>query len=66
MGRLVRLGPDDPRQRRDLGVSLVHAGQPGRAIDHLREYLDGGPTAADADAVRGFLDRATADVARWN
>jgi regulator of sirC expression with transglutaminase-like and TPR domain len=66
MGRLVQLGPDDPRQRRDLGVSLVHAGQPGRAIDHPREYLDGVPTADDADAVRGFLDRATAEVARWN
>jgi hypothetical protein len=34
-----------------LGVSLVHAGQPGRAIDHLREYLD---------------RVATAEVARWN
>lgn len=66
MGRLVQLAPDDPLQRRDLGVSLVHAGEPGKAIDHLREYLDRVPTADDADAVRGFLDRATAEVARWN
>jgi regulator of sirC expression with transglutaminase-like and TPR domain len=66
MGRLVQLAPDDPLQRRDLGVSLVHAGRPGKAIDHLREYLDRVPAADDADAVRGFLDRATAEVARWN
>jgi regulator of sirC expression with transglutaminase-like and TPR domain len=66
MERLVQLGPDDPVQRRDLGVSLVHAGKPGRAIGHLKLYLDRLPTAADGDAVRGFLDRATAEVARWN
>jgi regulator of sirC expression with transglutaminase-like and TPR domain len=66
MERLVQLGPGDPVQRRDLGVSLVHAGKPGRAIGHLRLYLDHVPSADDAEAVRGFLDRATAEVARWN
>ena len=66
MERLVQLDPDDPVQRRDLGVSLVHAGRPGRAIAHLRLYLDRLPGADDADAARGFLDRATAEVARWN
>jgi regulator of sirC expression with transglutaminase-like and TPR domain len=66
MERLVQLDPDDPVQRRDLGVSLVHAGKPGRAIAHLKIYLDRLPAADDVDAVRGFLDRATAEVARWN
>ncbi|MDB5305894.1 MAG: hypothetical protein JWO38_96 [Gemmataceae bacterium] len=66
MERLVQLGPDDPVQRRDLGVSLVHAGRPGRAIDHLQMYLDRVPEADDADTVRGFLDSAVRDVARWN
>lgn len=66
MERLVQLAPGDPVQRRDLGVTLVHAGKPGRAIGHLRLYLDRVPAADDADAVRGFLDRATAEVARWN
>jgi regulator of sirC expression with transglutaminase-like and TPR domain len=66
MERLVQLDPDDPVQRRDLGVSLVHADRPGRAIGHLRLYLDRVPGADDAEAVRGFLDRATAEVARWN
>src|SRR5437870_5207633 len=41
--RLRQLSPYDPVQRRDLGVSLVHAGQPGRAVDHLAAYLTASP-----------------------
>ena len=66
IGRLVQLDPADPLQRRDLGVSLVHAGKPGRAIDHLRFYLARVPDADDAAAVRDFLTAATREVARWN
>jgi regulator of sirC expression with transglutaminase-like and TPR domain len=63
---LVQLSPADPTQRRDLGVTLVHAGKPGRAIDHLRAYLDAVPDADDRDRVREFLSDARAAVARWN
>ena len=66
MERLARLAPGDPEQRRDLGVALVHAGKPGRAIDHLRAYLDRVPDAADAGTVRDFLNDAVRDVAKWN
>lgn len=66
MERLARLVPGDPEQRRDLGVALVHAGKPGRAIDHLRAYLDRAPEAADAGTVRDFLNDAMRDVAKWN
>lgn len=66
MERLVALDPADPVQRRDLGVSLIHAGKPGRAIDHLKLYLDHAPAADDADTVRTFLNDATRDVAKWN
>src|SRR5262249_14246110 len=31
IGRLRQLAPDDMLQQRDLGVSLLHAGQPGQA-----------------------------------
>jgi regulator of sirC expression with transglutaminase-like and TPR domain len=64
--RLVAVAPGDPVQRRDLGVSLIHAGKPGRAIDHLQAYLDRAPGADDADTVREFLNAAVRDVARWN
>jgi regulator of sirC expression with transglutaminase-like and TPR domain len=64
IGRIRQLTPDDPVQRRDLGATLVHAGRPGEAIDHLRAYLE--TTPADAAAVRELLDRANAAVARWN
>ena len=64
--RLAQLIPDDPTQRRDLGVLLVQAEQPGRAIDHLRHYLNADPTAEDARDVQKFLAKALTEVARWN
>jgi regulator of sirC expression with transglutaminase-like and TPR domain len=64
--RLAQLIPGDPTQRRDLGVLLVQADQPGRAIDHLQHYLDAAPAADDAEEVRKFLAKALAEIARWN
>lgn len=66
IGRLVTLLPGDATQRRDLGVTLVHAGRPGAAVDHLGAYLAAVPEAADRDAVAEFRKRALAAVARWN
>jgi regulator of sirC expression with transglutaminase-like and TPR domain len=64
--RLVQLTPGDPAQRRDLGVTLFQGGEHGPSIGHLRHYLDRAPAAEDADVVRDFLNRAKAEVARWN
>jgi regulator of sirC expression with transglutaminase-like and TPR domain len=64
--RLAQLIPDDPTQRRDLGVLFVRAEQPGRAIDHLRHYLRAAPNADDAADVRQFLSKALTEVSRWN
>jgi regulator of sirC expression with transglutaminase-like and TPR domain len=64
--RLRRLNPRDPLLLRDLGVSLLNAGQPGKAIDSLQAYLATAPPVADATAVHGFLDKAMGDVAKWN
>jgi regulator of sirC expression with transglutaminase-like and TPR domain len=64
--RLRQLSPDDLLQRRDLGVSLLQAGQPGKAIPHLSAFLAASPQAGDADAVRRLLNRARSEVARWN
>jgi regulator of sirC expression with transglutaminase-like and TPR domain len=64
--RLRQLSPHDAVQRRDLGVSLIHAGQPGRAIDHLAAYLAADPKRPDADTVRQLLNRAYKAVGRWN
>ncbi len=66
IGRLVTLLPGHPLQRRDLGVSLVHAGRPGAAVGHLGAYLEAVPDAADRDTVAEFRKRALAAVARWN
>jgi len=64
--RLAQLIPQDPTQHRDLGVLLVQANQPGRAIDPLRAYLRAEPQAEDACDVQKFLSRALTEVARWN
>jgi regulator of sirC expression with transglutaminase-like and TPR domain len=64
--RLRQLAPHDAEQQRDLGVCLVHAGKPGRAIDLLSAYLDVAAEAQDAEAVREVLQKAKAAVAGWN
>jgi regulator of sirC expression with transglutaminase-like and TPR domain len=66
MGRLLQLNPRDLLQRRDLGIGLLHAGQPGRAIDHLAAYLAAAPDSADAETVRQELNQAFRDVGKWN
>jgi regulator of sirC expression with transglutaminase-like and TPR domain len=66
MHRLKQLHPTDPLAARDLGVALVHAGQPGSAINHLIAYLRAQPHAQDAQAVTRFLTQAQAQVAQWN
>lgn len=64
--RLRQLTPSDLGQRRDLGASLLRAGQPGPAIDHLAAYLDSMADGPDAGAVRKLLNQARGEVARWN
>jgi regulator of sirC expression with transglutaminase-like and TPR domain len=64
--RLRQLRPHDPLQQRDLGETLLQAGQAGRAIDHLQAYLQASPTAEDADNVKQLLTQARGSVARWN
>lgn len=66
MERLRQLNPADARLHRDLGMALLRAERPGRAIDHLNAYLEAGPDAEDAAAVRQILGQARALVARWN
>jgi regulator of sirC expression with transglutaminase-like and TPR domain len=64
--RLRQLAPQDAELQRDLGVCLVHAGKPGRAIDLLKAYLDVAADAMDAETVREVLEKAKAAVAEWN
>ena len=65
IGHLRQLAPEDVLQRRDLGVCLIQTGQPGPAIDHLMAYL-AILQPADGDAVRKLLEKARAEVAKWN
>jgi regulator of sirC expression with transglutaminase-like and TPR domain len=64
--RLCVLAPNDPLQRRDLGVTLAQAGRAGKAIDPLEAYLAAVPDAPDREAVEAFLKQARDEIARWN
>lgn len=64
--RIRQLAPDDPYQHRDLGISLLNNGQPGRAIDHLKAYLRAMPADEDADSLKHLLHKATTQVSQWN
>jgi regulator of sirC expression with transglutaminase-like and TPR domain len=66
MHRLHQLNPQDVALRRDLGMTLVKAGQFGKAIDHLRSYLEQAPEAEDIKRVRKILQNARKEIARWN
>lgn len=66
MERLRILNPQDVVLRRDLGITLIENGQPGRAIDHLRSYLSVAADADDAGGVRQLLQGAFKTVAQWN
>lgn len=64
--RLVALTRNDPSERRDLGVSCLHAGKAGEALDHLAAYLKAKPDADDAEDVQALLGVARRETASWN
>lgn len=64
--RLCQLLPEDPSQRRDLGLMFMQADRPGRALDHLQHYVAAEPIAADANDVRKVMVKALGEVAKWN
>ncbi len=64
--RLGQLVPGDAATGRDLGVCLLHTGDPGRALDCFRLYLKDQPGAADIATVLQYSQQALREVARWN
>ena len=66
MERLRQLRPQDTVLRRDLGVCLLRHGQPGKAIDHLRKYVEEAADADDIETIQQMLTNALKTVAQWN
>jgi regulator of sirC expression with transglutaminase-like and TPR domain len=64
--RLRQLQPREAALQRDLGICMMHAGQPAAAFDHLSRYLRDAPDAGDVEQVRVFLLKAEREIARWN
>jgi regulator of sirC expression with transglutaminase-like and TPR domain len=66
MERLHQLNPQDVVLCRDLGGILVKIGEFGKAIDHLRFYLEQAPDAEDVKVIRQVLKNAEQRIAEWN
>lgn len=66
MERLRLLRPEEAAVRRDLGACYVKIGQPGKAINHLRHYVEVAQDADDIEKIRGLLNTAITSVAQWN
>ncbi len=64
--RLVALAPDDPLERRDLGVACLHADRPGESIEHLQAYLSACPLSRDEPAISAMIRVARRELAFWN
>jgi regulator of sirC expression with transglutaminase-like and TPR domain len=66
MERMRLLQPEDASLRRDLGACYVRSGHPGKAVGHLRYYLDIAAEADDVDKIRALLKTALDTIAQWN
>ncbi|MCI0740444.1 MAG: tetratricopeptide repeat protein [Gemmataceae bacterium] len=66
MQRLFQITPEDAALRRDLGVGLLRLRQPGKAVDHLRYYVEQAAEAEDVEEIRGLLRDADHKLAEWN
>ena len=66
MERLRQLQPEDVGLRRDLGICYLRTDQAGKAINHLRRYVEAAEDADDIEKVREFLNAAINTVAQWN
>jgi regulator of sirC expression with transglutaminase-like and TPR domain len=66
MQRLFQLNPRDAVLRRDMGTTLARLGEPGKAINHLRFYLQQAFEAEDKDDIEKILKRVQGRVAQWN
>jgi regulator of sirC expression with transglutaminase-like and TPR domain len=64
--RRRQLQPQQSQLRRELGICLIQAGQPGPAIDHLTAYLGSGPAPDEATVAQAWLQRAWKEVGKWN
>ena len=66
MQRLLQLSPREAVLRRDVGMTLARLGQFGKAVDHLRFYLDQAPEAEDKEDIESILKRVQGRLAQWN
>ncbi len=64
--RLRQIAPNDTTQMRDLGMVLLEAGQPGKAIDNLESYLRKTIDPFDYNDVNLLIKKANKDISSTN
>lgn len=66
MERLCQLNPDNPVEQRDLGICLLNANQPGKAILAFESFLRKCPDDASSIQIIRLLNDARGMISRWN
>ena len=66
LNRLRQIAPNDPAQMRDLGVVLLQAGHPSKALINLESYVQKVPSAIDDEEIKGWIKQAKKDISNRN
>ena len=66
LNRLRQIAPNDPSHMRDLGVALLQAGHPGKALINLESYTQYVPSAIDDNDIQAWIKQARKDISNRN
>ena len=66
LNRLRLIAPNDPSHMRDLGVALLQAGQPSKALFNLESYIQYVPSAIDDNDIQAWIKQARKDISNRN
>ncbi len=66
LNRLRQIAPNDPAQMRDLGVVLLQAGHPSKALINLESYIHKVPSAIEDEEIKGWIKQAKKDISNRN
>jgi regulator of sirC expression with transglutaminase-like and TPR domain len=66
LNRLRQIAPNDPSQIRDLGVVLLQAGQPSKALSNLESYIRKVPSALEDDEINNWIKQAKKEISNSN
>lgn len=66
LNRLRQISPNDPAQMRDLGLVLLQAGHPSKALINLESYVQSVPSAINDEEIMAWIKQAKKDISNSN